>query len=467
MTKSVRLLFLPAVISAAILAGCGGGGGGSSSTTTTSSGGSSGSSGGGSTPVNNTAQLIVDEGPPAAVAAGLVADNDIAFVTINVCLPNSSTCQQIDHVQVDTGSSGLRLAAGVVTNISLPQQTTFECLGFADGTFVWGPLANADIQIAGEVAHNVPVQLASSSVPPASAGGVGCAPPGQLVSVAQFGANGILGLGVMRYDCGQGGSFCTSAGSSQYFGPNCASGSCNPVAQSPSAQVQNPVPLFASDNNGVILQLPLILASGQPTATGSLIFGIGTQTDNGVGSAAAIIPDPSTAEFAAKFDGVLYNDVNGQGPGGTGGAAIIDSGSNGLFFLDSPTLSNPPPFVFNPANQTSGFGINMPDCASSGPQALPGFYCPGGLTTINGGSTGLTIFSESSQDIPVGSGKAVTLNVGNGFSLINTPNTAFDDLGGENPNAFDLGLPFFFGQSVFFGIEGQSTPLGTGPLYAF
>lgn len=461
MMKFEKFLSLIAIGSMALATACGGGSG---SSTTTSTGGSGSTGGGGSSSTNNTAQLIVDEGPPAAVAAGLVADNDLAFTTINVCVPGTSTCQTIDHVQVDTGSSGLRMAGGVLT-VALPQQTNFECLLFGDGTNIWGPLANADIQIAGEVAHNVPIQLASNAVPPASASSAGCNGASQIVSVAQFGANGILGLGVFRFDCGQGGQPCLNINFTNYFGPNCASGTCNPITQSPANQVQNPVPLFASDNNGVILQLPPISANGQPTANGSLIFGIGTQSDNGVGSATAIIPDPATAQFAANFMGTLYNDVNAQGPGGTGGAAFIDSGSNGLFFLDSPTLSNPPPF--SASNPNSGFGINMPDCPSSGPQALPGFYCPGGLTTIAGGTTGLTIFSESSQDIPIGSGKAVTLNVGNGFSLINTPNSAFDDLGGDNSNTFDLGLPFFFGQTVFFGIEGQSTPLGTGPLYAF
>lgn len=465
MTKSVKLGILLAVALTAIFTGCGGGSGSSSSTGGSGSGGTGGGTGGGTT--NNTVPLIIDEGPAAAINAG-VADNNIAFTTITVCVPGTSTCQTIDHVQVDTGSDGLRLPTGLLT-ISLPQQSTFECLGFADGTFIWGPLATADIQIAGEVAHSVPIQLASNSLPSSSANNAGCTTTNtgglsssQIFTVPQFGANGIVGIGVFRQDCG--GGCAVSASNSIYFA-NCTSGSCTPTAQSLTTQVQNPVWMFAADNNGVILQLPSISANGQVTATGSLIFGIGTQSDNAVGSAAAIIPDPNTGEFAANFQGVLYNDVTGSGPGGTGGAAFIDSGSNGLFFLDSATLSNPPPF--SASNPSSGFGIPMPDCPSSGANGLPGFYCPGGLTTIPGGSGGLTIFSESSQDIPVGSGRPVTLNVQNGQSLIFTPNTAFDDLGGANSNTFDLGLPFFFGQSVFFGIEGQNTPLGAGPLFAF
>jgi len=48
--------------------------------------------------------------------------------------------------------------------------------------------------------------------------------------------------------------------------------------------VQNPVTLFATDNNGVIIELPAV--SGVETSvTGSLIFGIGTQSNNALGSA--------------------------------------------------------------------------------------------------------------------------------------------------------------------------------------
>ena len=52
-------------------------------------------------------------------------------------------------------------------------------------------------------------------------------------------------------------------------------------------------------------------------------------------------------------------------------------------------------------------------------------------------------------------------------TLLNSPNSAFINLGGPNPGSFDLGLPFFFGRQVFVGIEGQSTPGGVGPLWAY
>ena len=59
---------------------------------------------------------------------------------------------------------------------------------------------------------------------------------------------------------------------------------------------------------------------------GSLIFGIGTQSNNGLGSATVYdVPSSGTnaGDFTTIFNGTSYP------------ASFIDSGSNGLFFLNS------------------------------------------------------------------------------------------------------------------------------------
>ena len=157
--RKLILVGLTAVVLA--LTACGG----SSGTVVTSasnsgSGGGSGSSSGGSGS-GNSVTLTVDAGPNNN-------DVDTPFITVTVCAPGSmSNCQQIDHVEVDTGSYGFRVISSVL-NASLAsalQQETgngsypiVECTQFADG-YSWGPVKVADVQIAGESASSVPMQV--------------------------------------------------------------------------------------------------------------------------------------------------------------------------------------------------------------------------------------------------------------------------------------------------------------------
>src|SRR5580704_11299711 len=96
-----------------LLSACGGGGGGSSS-----GGGGGGGGGGGQVIATagppNVEPILVDQGPAALTNAGKTAVNEV-FVSVQVCMPGTSTCQTIDHIQVDTGSSGLRLISGLGT----------------------------------------------------------------------------------------------------------------------------------------------------------------------------------------------------------------------------------------------------------------------------------------------------------------------------------------------------------------
>jgi hypothetical protein len=433
--KFNRIFVLIAISSLGIAAGCGGG-------STGNTRGSSGSGGsGGTNAVNNVATLTVDRGPLALLAAGQ-ADEDMAFVTVTVCVPGTTSCQSIDHVQVDTGSEGLRLASGVLTQVSLQTQMSgtnpvSECAQFGDLTYLWGTVATADIQIAGEVAKNVPIQIADGSTAPSSCSS---GETGQLVTAADVGANGILGVGLFRQDCGFG---CTQNAPPAFY-YSCGNGTCSSISESLTAQLQNPVWMFPGDNNGVILQLPSVPATGQATASGQLIFGIGTQSNNGVGSAVVLPVDSHTGNFAAQFAGVTYNDFNKPGSGG--GSSFIDSGSNGYFFLDSATLVN------------AGFPI--PDCPSS--SNLQGFYCPTPTQPIS-----VTVIGDTSSGTPSGASRTINFNVANAQTLFQSGFSAFNNVGGDNSNSFDFGLPFIFGKTVLFGIEGQTTPAGTGPFFAF
>lgn len=361
---------------------------------------------------SNTQPIEVDGGPEGNYING-------PFTSITVCVPGTSNCQSIPNVLVDTGSYGLRILGSALT-LPLPAQTSggnavAECAFFVD-SFTWGPVATADVEIAGEVANNVPLQIVGAPgflSPPTECTNTGLTAAD---TSAALGANGLLGIGPLIQDCG---SACASdsANAAEYF--VCTSSTCSVTAQSLATQVQNPVALFSGDNNGVAVSLPAIGAAGAPTVSGSLIFGIGTRSNNGVGSATVYTLN-SVGDFTTVYGGISYDSV-------------LDTGSSALFFL-TPGVTG------------------IPECTGE----TAGLYCPP------------TTLSLSAQNI--GTNRAsgtVTFNIANANSLLSTSNFAFNDLGGIASNFFDWGMPFFFSREVFVAIEGQETPSGPGPYYAY
>ena len=128
-----------------LLAACGGGGSGAGD-----------SSGGGSSPapvpppttLANFATVTVDQGPPAlSMGPNGYLQANVAYVSVTLCAPGSTTnCQTIDHVQVDTGSVGLRIFQSVINPSllsALPIQAdpagnaVAECYQYVDGYGVW------------------------------------------------------------------------------------------------------------------------------------------------------------------------------------------------------------------------------------------------------------------------------------------------------------------------------------------
>jgi hypothetical protein len=293
-------------------------------------------------------------------------------------------------------------------------------------SFLWGPLATADVKIAGEVASSVPIQIINAgfqTIPQS------CSGPGgtNITDVAGLGANGVLGIGVHRQDCG---SFCASNAPPQYY--SCSSGNCQPTSQSLTAQVQNPVWMFSTDNSGVVVKLPSISDGGQGSVTGSLIFGIGTQSDNALGNAFKVTVSNS-GNFSTVYNGVTYAEQS-----------YIDSGADGNFFLNAGLTG-------------------LQDCspASGG----SGFYCTSATKNFSAAMQG-----DSASGTPTGATNTVSFNIADAVTLFsNSSATAFDDLGGPGTTAsqFGYGLPFFFGRSVFVAIEGQNTSNGTGPYFAY
>ncbi len=397
----VHCLAMAVALLACACGGCGGGGGSSAAAVNSSA--------------PNSVPITVDGGP--AAAAGII---NVPYVSVKVCVPpGTADCKTIDHVLVDTGSSGLRLVQSALGGLNLPPITDTggnalgECVQFADGS-AWGSVRQADIHLSEEVASAVSIQVIGDSP-----GGV-ATPPGDCSAtgtnentVALLGANGILGVGLFTNDCDA--CLILPVIPATYY--SCSASSCI-NAQVTSAQVvKNPVALFAKDNNGVVVDLPAVGAAGATNLAGSLIFGIGTQSNNALGSAIKY-PTDNRGNFRTSYKGSQPI------------ASFIDSGSNGLLFAD----------------------VTITRCTKS-----TDFYCPtpspqtlSATNTGAGGSpTGVVSFSIVNLDALPGSVTAA--NVG-GSTITSLT------------NFFDWGLPFFFGRRVFTAI---APPAGQGPYWAY
>ena len=168
-------------------------------------------------------------------------------------------------------------------------------------------------------------------------------------------------------------------------------------------------------------------ADGAPSVSGVVVFGIGTQANNGLGGATVLALD-NAGYVETAFPA-----------GATQHASYLDSGSNALFFLDTATTK-------------------IPQCAG----IQNSFYCPAAAVslaaTISQGSTTSAKFAFS---------------VANADQLA-ARNFAFNNFAGPMQGypdstlpSFDWGLPFFFGRLVYSAIETRTTPSGSGPYFAF
>ena len=377
-----------------------------------------GSSGAGPTaPANNVVSVTVSGGPSNNAL-------NVLYTTVTVCLPGTSNCQTIDNIQVDTGSYGLRILAPVLT-LTFPVvalsngSALVECTSFVDG-YSWGPVTLADVQISGESASSVPVQIIGDSRYPSVPTDCSGSAPTEEDTVATFGANGILGIGPFPSDCGE---FCTQSVPEPAIYYACSiESNCTATTVPETSQVPNPVTLFATDNNGSIIALPSVPSAGTTTLTGSLIFGIDTESNNASGTE-TVVPI-ATSGSNAGFITTVFN-------GTTYAESFVDSGSNGYFFTDS----------------------SLTTCTDSG---FADFYCPSSTASLSGEMQ--LASGTSTVDFDVASAEQ-----------INATYFVYPGLGGTNPTAgsFDWGLPFYFNRRVATAIEGYTTSAGSGPYIAY
>ena len=166
------------------------------------------------------------------------------------------------------------------------------------------------------------------------------------------------------------------------------------------------------------LRIPFVNADGTGLIpAGQLIFGVGTESNNALGSATLYALDSN-----GNFPQVVYNGLTYT----SGGS--VNSALNALYLANPLTLG-----VQNCTDNT--------------------YYCPSSTTPVS-----LTTYGVN------GTSGSATVNIANADSLFtNTDFSAFNDLaqetiGGLLTDQFDLGLPFFFGRSLFVGIAGTTIP---------
>ena len=412
-----------------LLAACGGGGGGGGYSSGYSTGGASSSAASSSSSSSsvfaNSVPMRVELWPDAATG-----NVNIGYMTLKICAPGTTTCQTIDHIIVDTGSEGLRIeneALSAAMRAALPETASgtghlAECYQYVDG-YVWGSVRTADLSVGDEQVSGAPLMIIGetgdyAAVPSDCTSGGGNSHD----TIADFGGNGIIGIGVLPDDCG---NYCQVTTNNGYYYMCPSGGGCTPVTAPVSAQVPNPVARLSVDNNGVIIDLPAVAPLGQASLAGTLYFGIGTRANNAL-SAANVL--------TTSTDGLLTATYNGQ----TLNQSFIDSGTNFYGFSDSA----------------------ITQCTGN----LKGFYCPASSLALTATLTGKN---------------AVSANVGfvvdnteqlNGYDAV-LPGLAGDPNGFDNlqpySDSFDFGLPFFYGKRVYTAIYGRAAGGYTGPYVAF
>ena len=368
--------------------------------------------------LSNSAAISVDSGP-----TGVNGVINVPYVSVTVCRPGTTLCQTIDHVLVDTGSYGLRLLAGTLSaTLALPAVKTATgadagaCGKFISG-YTWGGVRQADVRMADEVASGISIQVIGDTDDSYTSTPSGCSSAGNnLGSLSAMGAKGILGVGMFKQDCG---TACANAAiSGAYYA--CASGSCTVSAMPLASQISNPVASFAVNNNGLLISLPAVGTAGLTSVSGTLIFGVNTQSNNSIATE-TIYKANNSGDFSTTYKGKTYS------------ASFIDSGSNGYFFTDSTI------------RQCSGGD----------------FYCPASTLA-------LTATNTASDGSATGT---VNFNVVNMVGLASTISAA--QVGGtvgtstSSGNYFDWGLPFFYGRRVFVVMEGNTVAGKAGPYWAY
>ncbi|MGC0155142.1 DUF3443 family protein [Chromobacterium vaccinii] len=356
---------------------------------------------------------------------------NIPMVSITLCAPghtDAAYCQTIPNILVDTGAAGLRIVSSVLKpglrKTLVPEthqgKPVAECLQYVSSA-VWGKVSKADVWLGTDPTQgktlnpqygkSVPFQVIGDDDIPAAP--KDCASTGPVMdSVEDFGANGTIGVQPSILD-----------GNPLYY--TCNAATCEEASVGKELMVPNPVSLLPSDNNGVILQLdPLHADNKQETVSGKLILGIGTEDNNKLAPntrIAYVTPDEMGmssiklqvgANEASTFVGKDYYDA-------------FDSGTNALRFPSLQGLSTvyPHKWWYNPPKSEV---VSMTFTDTKGTATSSSFTV---APTVPADFTKYAVLSQ---------------------------------LGGHDKKNVLIGLPYFYGKTLYFAMDGAKVPAADG-----
>ncbi|HEX7931657.1 MAG TPA: DUF3443 domain-containing protein [Paraburkholderia sp.] len=428
-----KTLALAAAIAALALSACGGGGSGDANnqgsnttgwnaTPDWTPRGSGSATGNSSLPAtgDNTVAVHVDS---------MVAGINMLRASIQVCVPGTQStpqCVTLDNMLVDTGSTGVRIAARAIptlaplllTQVGAVDDTSgaapiVECMPFASG-YTWGSVKRADITIGSKTASNLPIQVYSD-------GAFGtpndCSNYGADLGGVFAGINGIIGIDNFATDSAD--AVTTAIPGNYYY---CVSqNACTSTRMLASKEVKNPVVAFATDNNGTIIRLPAVPAGGQASVTGQLVFGIGTQQNNVLPANPTILAVDKYGLFTTQYQGQVLT------------SSAIDSGTNSYAFPDD-TIPTSPNDWYTP---TSTLNLSATMEATDG--------------------------SGKPVDMPFSIVDAMSLAASGNYAL----NNAGSYFSSRKHSMFLWGLPFFYGRDIYTATSSVKAGNQTGPFVAF
>ncbi len=336
---------------------------------------------------------------------------NVPFVSITICLPGTKTCRTIPRIKLDTGSEGLKLYKSALQGLDLPLEQDREgntlalCANMGGGNGYWGPISTVDLVLGDEPAPAAKIQIVDPSF--SASAKIPCAP------LVNDGRNGTLGM-----DTALG-----SINGKSYF--YCGAAGCTTTTPLSAQQALNPMAYLTEDNNGFIVKTPAVPITGEANLVGSVIFGIGNHANNQLPAGLTACHVRSDDFFQLQFGGGTY-------------WTKFDSGTNAYNLPSS--------------------NANLPFCQNSSV-----YLCPAQPTNLHvdllnfDGSAcgGLDFTIRRNFDGPGSSQNSWVL-----------PGLA-EIWEGRTSHSFLLGVPFFFGKDIYYGLDHKISPLGAGPLVAF